>query len=887
MSWTALYRFLLLALPADLRREFGAEMARLFREQCDALAGRPFERAGFVLSAAGDVMAQGVAARLPRRRVPAVTEDHPARSLVMSTVRSDVRHAVRLLWRSPAMSLLALTTLALGIGANTAIFSVVDAVLLKQLPYPQPDQLVMVWEQRRAPENVLKNVVSAADFLDWRARQEPFTAVAAFTSQNATLTGQGEPRDIATAVVSWQFFDIFGVTPAAGRRFQPEDEVVGRHRVLLISDGLWRRVFAADPAVVGRKIDLNGNAWEIVGVLPPSFRFSDASLDLWVPLPLEVPGQPPPRGSHNFEVYARMKPAVTLDQARAAMDRLGRQIEQEHPQENRGHSAWVTPLREEFVGSARESLAAIFGAVGLVLLIACVNVASLILTRAAGRRREMGIRAALGASRIRLVGQSLAESLTLSLAGGLLGLGVAFLALRALPLVLPEQLSVVEIGSLSLDLRLLLFALALSLVTGVLFGLLPALAVSRPDVVEAVNQGGRGSAGVRRRVRRGLVIGEVTLATLALVGGGLVLRSFSTLMSQPLGFASDQRLTTSIVVPQARYPTPDQRRALLEDLEQRLDALPGVTSIGAVDLLPLSGSDSRTGIGIEGRERKEGEPPTRMHPRSVTPGYFSTMGIPVLRGRGFTAADSGPSEPVVVISEASVRRYFGDEDPLGRRIQFGGDSVMRTIVGVVADVRHWGLAQPSNPMIYRPQAQTSRPFLTFVMKTDGDPESLAGGVRAAIAAVDPLLPAGELMPLDRVVSRSVRAERALMILMGAFGVVGLVLAAIGIYGVMAQLVAVRTHEIGVRMTLGARPRDILGHFVVDGLWQTAVGIMLGLVAGAYLMTLARTLLFGVTPWDPLTLAAVCALLLATSLAAILIPARRAMRVDPVQAIRQP
>ena len=803
----------------------------------------------------------------------------------MSTIRSDVRHAVRLLWRYPATSILALTTLALGIGANTAIFSVVDAVLLRQLPYSQPDQLVMVWEQR-PPENVLKNVVSAADFLDWRKRQEPFVAAAALATQSATLTGQGEPRDIRAAAVSWQFFDIFGVVPAHGRRFQPDDEVFGRHRVLLISDGLWRRLFAADPGVVGRKIDLNGNPWEIVGVLPASFRFRDASLDLWAPLVLEVEGQPPSRVSHNFEVFARLKPGVTLDQARVTMDRLGKQLEAEYPQENRGHSAWVTSLREEFVGPVRENLAAIFAAVGLVLLIACVNVASLILTRAASRRREMGIRAALGASRLRLVSQSLAESITLSLAGGVLGLGVAFLALQALPLVLPEQVSVVDIGNLTLDVRLLLFALALSVLTGVLFGLLPALAVSRPDVVEAVNQGGRGAAGVRRRVRRGLVIGEVALATLALVGGGLVIRSFMALMSQPAGFSADRRLTTTLVVPAARYATPDQRRVLLEDVERRLGALPGVTSIGAVNLLPLGGGDSRTGIGIEGRERKEGEPPTRMHPRIVTPGYFSTMGIRVLRGRDFTAADAASGEPVVVISEASVRRYFPDENPLGRRVQFGGDNIQRTIVGVVADVRHWGLAQPANPMIYWPQAQASRNFLTFVLKTAGDPAALAGGVRAALAEIDPLLPAGELRPLDEVVSRSVRSQRALMILMGAFGVVGLVLAAIGIYGVMAQLVAVRTHEIGVRMTLGARPRDILGHFLLDGLWQTAVGIVLGLAAGAYLMTLAQTILFGIAPWDPLTLAAVCGLLLVASLAACLIPARRAMRVDPVEAIRQ-
>jgi putative ABC transport system permease protein len=602
---------------------------------------------------------------------------------------------------------------------------------------------------------------------------------------------------------------------------------------------------------------------------------------------LDTRSQPPPsRGSHQLDVYARLKPGVSLAQARDAMDRLAREIEAENPEINRGHSAWVTTMRDEYVGPVSTRLALLFGAVGLVLLIACVNVANLLLARAAGRRREMAVRTALGATRGRLVVQGLSESLTIGAAGGLLGLAVAFALVRTLPLILPDQMSVVSLTSLSIDARVFGFALLLAVITGVLAGWLPALTASRDDVGPAIREGGRGPGGIRRGARRALVIGEVALATLTLVGGGLVLRSFLATMAQAAGFATAGRLTVGVTLPNSNYPTADQRRAGLETIEERLAAIPGVRHAGAISILPLSGGDSRNGFNFEGRETKPDDPPTRMHPRAVTPGYFAAIGIPILRGRGFTPADSPSSEPVVIVSEASVRRFWPDSDPLQTRVRFNGEEVWRRVIGVAGDVRHWGLALATNPMLYRPQAQWGLSSLTFVLDSDVAPESLASAVRATISGFDARLPVADLETIDRVVARSVRSERAQTILMGAFGLLGLLLSAIGIYGVMAQLVTVRVPEIGIRMTLGARPGQVLRSLLGESLWQAAAGVLIGLVIGSYLMYLSREVLYLVAPWDAVTLVSVGALVLACALAATSVPARRAMRIDPVDALRQ-
>jgi putative ABC transport system permease protein len=545
-------------------------------------------------------------------------------------------------------------------------------------------------------------------------------------------------------------------------------------------------------------------------------------------------------------------------------------------------------MRDVYVKPLRATLLVLFAAVGLVLLIACVNVANLLLARAATRRREMSVRSALGASRGRLVTQTLVESVSLSVVGGVAGLATGWILLQLLPAVMPERMSVVGLGQIHLDVRVLLFSFGLALMTGVLFGLLPALQASKPDMTDTLKEGGRGAAGVRRPARIALVVGEVTLAALTLVGAGLVVRSFSQTMAQPLGFDSSQQLTFSIAVPSARYKTPEERRAILVDIERRLAALPGVRSVGAVNLLPLGGGDSRTGIGIENRERKPDDPPTRMHPRIVTPTYFSTVGIPIKQGRGFEPADDDRALPVVIVSEASARRFWPDGNPIGQRIRFGGDEIWRTVVGIAGDVRHWGLRRDINPVLYWPQAQALTGSLNFILRSSVDPTSLTSAVRTTVAAVDPNLPLASVRTFDEVVARSVRSERAQMLLLTSFGVLALVLAVIGVYGVMAQLVTTRVHEIGVRMTLGARPSHILGGLMTEGLWQALAGLAIGLVAGAFVMRLGglpEEMLFHVQPWDPITLTAVGVILIVATLAACWIPARRAMRVDPVRALR--
>ncbi|HKV98733.1 MAG TPA: ABC transporter permease [Vicinamibacterales bacterium] len=874
------YRLLLAALPGDVRRDFGDDMVQLFRDHRRETVGRPWALAALWIAAAYDVFAEAVSSRSWR----------PAWSLqwrsAMRATGSDVRHGFRLIRRYPASAAIAILTLALGIGANAAIFSVVDSVLLRSLPYPEPDRLVMVWE-KRIKEHVLNNPVSAADFLDWRTQNDVFENMAAETDTSISVTGDGDPVVVSAEVVSWAFFDVLGVRPQLGRTFQPDDEGRGPdRRRAVITDGFWRQRYGADPNVVGRKISLNGNPWTVIGVLPPSFHFVDAA-QVFAPLVLDGPGITPSRVSHNFAVYARIKHGVTFAQASASMDQLGARLEQEHPKENANHGAYVSPLRDELVGPVRTSLVALFAAVGVVLLIACVNVASLLLARAASRQREMAVRAALGASRGRLVSQTLVESIVLSVAGAVTGIGVAELLIRALPVVLPSQLSVVGIDEIALNWRVLLFAAALAMLTGVAFGLLPALHASAPNVSTELAHGGRSAPGIRRRARLALVIGEVALAALALVGAGLVMRSFAATMAQPLGFDPAGRVVFTISMPAARYPTPETRIQALADIEDRLRTIPGASSVGAIDLLPLNGGDSRTGIAVEGREPKPDEPPSRMHPRLVTPGYFQTMGVRLVRGRAFTPADRAGSELVAVINEAAGRRFWGDTDPIGKRFRFGGDDPdrWRTIVGVTVDVRHWGLRRDVNPMVYLPQAQEGSQFLTFVVRSDGGSATIANAARATAAQFDPNLPLADVRTMDQVVATSVRSERAQTILMATFGITALALAMIGIYGVMGQLVTARQHEIGVRMALGARPTTILRQLLTESCWQAAIGLIIGLTAGAALMRLATALLFNVTPTDPLTLAFVGVILLGAALVACVIPGRRAMRTDPVEALK--
>lgn len=866
------YRWSLRLLPEPLRADFGDDMAQLFADQMSAAPGA-MERGRLLCAALADVVRQAA------RGEPST---HPSGSRKsFSNFPNDFRHGLRLLRRYPATAIVAVATLALGIGANVAIFSVVDAVLVRALPYKDPGQLVMIRESR-AREGVMNNTVSPADFIDWRKMSTSFSAMAAYAGDSMFLSGAGEPVQLTAAVVSPGFFQVLGVTPAMGRDFAPEEEQIGKHRVAVITYGLWQRQFGGDPNIVNRGVTLSGRAYIVVGVLPKSFAFTDAAIELYRPLAL---GTENPRSAHSLDVFARMKPGVTLSAAHKELEGIGLALERAYPDDNAGHGANVVAMQSELVAPVRSGLLVLAAGVGFVLLLAAVNVANLMLVRGAKRAREMSVRAALGADRWRLVSQSFAECLAVAIAGGALGIGLAALLIRALPLVLPEQLAVVQTGDLHLDLRVLAAASGLTLLTSFVFAVLPALQASRSDVVDAIKQGGRGAAVISRRTRIAIVISEVTLASLTLVGAGLIVRSFAAISSQPLGVEPKGRFVLELAAPAARYATPESRNSAMLELERKISAIPGVSSTGGIDMLPLAGEDGRRGVVIEGREPVR-DAPTRMHPRVVTRTYFKAAGMTVLRGRPFSVDDRSDAPPVSVINETAAARFWPGQDAIGKRWRFNQDGApWVSIVGIARDVRHWGLSQPVNPMVFQPIEQQPSGALTFVIETALSGTAISSAARDAVHAFDANLPVGNLRTFDAVVAESLRSARAITLLMSIFGGLALLLASIGIYGVMSQLVESRAQEIGVRTALGARPVHILAQFLAGCAWQTAAGVAAGTAIGAALIG-ATPLLFGVSARDPLTLAVVALTIFLASLAACLVPVVRALRIDPVAAIRE-
>jgi putative ABC transport system permease protein len=871
------YRLLLLAFPRDLRGEFGDDMTAMFVRQLRGADTRR-GRARLWLHAGADAVVNGLAARSPGPGLP-----RPRWRWWMHAIVQDLKYALRVLVRQPGITFVAVLTLALGIGANAAIFSAVNAILLRPLPYADPERLVMLWEKRPA-EGVLNNVVAPADFVDWTSLATSFDGMAALISLPADLTGAGDPVRLRAGAVSPSFFDVFGVSPVLGRTFRAEEGAVGQHRVVMLSHHLWTSQFGQDASVVGRRLLLNGVSHEVVGVLPAAFESPDEVLDLWAPLPYQGVTSPLNRANHELLVFARIKKTLTLDQARADMDRVGKLLEQQYPQTNRGHGAWVEPLDEHLRTPVRGSLLLLLGAVAFVLLIACVNVANILLAKAAGRRREMAVRAAVGAGRARLAGQMLTESLLLALLGGGAGLVVAWWGIALLRQLAPEGIPLVGLPHMGLDPRVLAFTAGLSILTGVLFGFLPAWHLAGQDVNASLKDGGRSPSGVRRRVRVALVISEIALASLLLVAAGLTLRSFQSVLQLEPGFARDGVLTAALSLPAARYPDTAKRLAAFDRLEEELRAVPGVTAAGATSHLPLGGRDSRRGVAIEGRAPTP-DTPTRAHPRSVTPGYFQAMGVTLREGRNFTAADASTAPRVAIVNDTMARRYWPGQSPVGKRIGLAGLEEWITVVGVVGDVKHWGLERPVNPEMYFPETQYVSSALTFVLRSSVDPASLAAAVRERVRAIDPDLPVSAIRTMEDVAAASVQARRGAMLLLGVFGALALVLAAAGIHGVMSHLVALRTPEMGIRMTLGASPESIMSLVLREGAVQAAVGLAIGLTGGVLLMRTFQSMLFGVAPADPATLVLVGAGLFATALAACAVPARKAMRVDPVTALR--
>ena len=812
----------------------------------------------------------------------------------MQTFWQDLRHGARLLLNKPGFTLIAVVTLGLGIGAVVAIFSVVDAVLLRPLPYKEPERIALV-KQHMPKLGLYFGGVSAPEMLDYIAGNEPFAEMAGYGIINLNLTGEREPRRIEVARVSPSLFPLLGVTPLLGRGFSTEENEVGKNRVVALSEGLWRRHFGADPNIVGRVVKLDEAPYMVVGVMPARLRFpptGDAfanAVELWTPLALTDDEKQARRRDSNFHLLGRLKPGVELEQAQANMAAVAARVERQYPDIYQGSTriaATAVGLTAAATQKIRRIVLMLFGAVGLVLLIACANIANLQLARAAARRKEITIRSALGASGWRIARQALTESLLLALIGGVVGLLLAVWALDLIVKFGPEN--VPRLSEVRLDPRALGFTLLTSLLTGVLFGLAPALQSARVSLAEALNDSGRASgAGGREsaRLRNALVILETALAVVLLVGAGLLINSFVRLLRTPPGFNPEGVLIARTTLPAARYPEAERGKAVYRQALERIATLPGVQAVAVASTLPLT-SDWQIGVRIEGGGESEYYMP---YGSWVSNDHFRAMEIPLKSGRAFTDEDRADTTPVVVINETMARRSWPGQDAIGKRIRWGGWNPQGwlTIVGVVADVKFSALEAESPPTVYMPvfQVPRIRRDAIFIARTTADPASLAAAMRREIGAVDPDLPIYDVRTMNQVISESVAQRRFTMWLLAIFAIAALGLAALGLYGVLSYAVTQRTREIGIRMALGGRRLDVLKLVVGQGMSLALAGALAGLIASFALTRLMKGLLFGVSASDPLTFTAVALLLTMVALVACWIPARRATKVDPMVALR--
>ncbi|MEK6303160.1 MAG: ABC transporter permease [Acidobacteriota bacterium] len=809
----------------------------------------------------------------------------------METLLQDLRYGVRTLIKSPGFTAVAVLALALGIGANTAIFSVVDAVLLRPLPYKNPDQLVLIWHAY--PKiNLPQASICPPCYLEYRDLTSSFEQVATTTGWNVNLTGAGEPERLQAARVSFNYFTTLGAEPIQGRTFLAEEDHPGSNRVVVLSHGLWVRRFGADPNIVGTTLALDGQSYTVIGIMPADFVVPP-SVELWSPIAFTAEQLAADNhGNEYLTVIARMKPGITAGQSQAEMDTLAEQLRTQFYGPNWGIS--VVPVREQLVGDIRPALLILLGTVGCVLLIACANVANLLLARASSRAKEIAIRTALGAGRWRIVRQLLTESVFLAILGGALGLGFAYLGLRGIVLDVPQNISTFLIGwkMIGLNSQVLGFTLLVSVLTGVIFGLVPAFHSSRPDLNESLKEGGRaGSEGGRRNfVRSVLVVFEVALALVLLVGAGLLIRSFSRLQEVNPGFNPRNVLSMQLTLPRSKYAENNQMSAFYEQALERIKALPGIQSAAFGTNLPMSGNNSSSSFSVEGLQVAPDESSPHGDPHMVSSDYFKTMEIPLLSGRYFSNADSRDSLPVAIVDETLANRYWPDQNPIGKRIAAFFDSKgeqlnWRTVVGVVKNVKRYGLDGKIKEQFYFPQSQAPQRNMYLLARSTGEPSSLVGSIRDAIHEVDKDQPIFRVMTMEQVVSNSVAQKRFSMVLLLIFAGVALLLAAVGIYGVMSYSVTQRTHELGIRMALGAQSGDVLKMVVRQGMTITLIGVAIGL-GGAFLATkVMATLLFGVGTHDPITFVAIPVLLAGVALVACFIPALRATRVDPMIALR--
>lgn len=816
----------------------------------------------------------------------------------MDTLMQDLRYALRTLTKNPGFSGVAVLTLALGIGANTTIFTVVNGVLLKPLPYPEPERLLMLFEKRLSDDTL--GTVAPANFFDWREQSQSFDKMAAIDPYpDFILSGAGEPYRLAGAAVSSDFFPLLGVRMALGRSFLAEEDRPGQNRVVILSYSTWLRNFGARPDVVGRQLALNNTGYTVVGVLPREFSFvSKASdfqsrnhFDLWTPLALASPPEPWQRGTHPLCVFARLKPGVPVRQAQADLNRIAGILQQLYPADDKESGITAVPMSEHVVANVRAALLTLLAAVGMVLLIACANIANLLLTRAATRQKEMALRVALGASRKRLAQQLLTESMVLAVVGGALGLAFAFLGVPALVNHLPTDLP--RASEIAVDGRVLAFTSLISAITGIVFGLVPLLQSRRVSANDSLKQSGRGVATGQSRLRSALIVGQVAIALILLVGAGLMTKSFWTLLRVSPGFQTERILTARLSLPPQytngyKYGMGQHREisAFQRELLERVRNIPGVQSAGFTAYLPLSGVDNSRSFDIEGRPAKPAGVYEITKYRPVSSGYFETIGIPIEHGRGFEARDIEDSPLIVAVNESMARRFWGAQNPVGQRVRFD-NADWRTVVGVVGDVHGEGLGDKPAPEMYVPYAQVpnveARP--TIVLRTSIEPSNAISALRRAISEAGPDVPVDQIETMKEIVSGSVAQSRFRTAVLLMFALLSLFIASIGLYGVMSYLVSQRTREFGIRIAVGASRGAVLRLVLREAVKLVCVGICIGMVGAALLARLIASLLYGVTPFDSATLGSVSLLLAVVALAASYIPAQRAAKADPMDSLR--
>ena len=803
----------------------------------------------------------------------------------IETAWRDVRTGVRALVHSPVFTVVTVLSLALGIGANTAIFSVVNGLLLRPLPYPESEQIVHVWHtppQQSFP-GLDKFSVSPANYFDWKAQSTVFEQMAVYSDTRLSLSTSNDPLPLIGAVVSSDFFSVLRSNAVQGRTFTPDEERPGRDQVAVIGYGLWQRAFGANPNILGQTLTLNSRSYTLVGIMPAGFEFPREA-EVWVPLAWDDKERQV-RSIHDYLVLARLKPNVSLEQAKTEMNTISSRLEQQYPEENTGWGAVVIPLRDDLVGDIRPALLVLFCAVGFVLLIACANVANLMLARGANRQKEIAVRIALGAGRARLVRQLLTESVLLAVTGGVLGLLLALWGSKML----------VQLGSLpnpddiGIDTWVLGFTLLVSVGAGIIVGIVPALQFTRASVGETLKQGsGRtGGSPIKQHTRKALVISEVALSLVLLIGAGLMIRSFWKLQNVNPGFDTRNAVTMSVALNWIRYSEPRQRLAFFDRAIEQIRAVPGVVSVGTTTRIPLTGGGSTQPFSIEGRPTGAIAEQPMAQTRYISPDYFHAIGIPLRQGRFFSDQDRDNSVPVVIISEAMARRFWPGENPVGRRLtpSFHSEEGAREIVGVVGDVQATGLDADVSAMMYMPYKQAPLPFTSFVVRTTSNPENFIQPVSKAIYSIDKEQALTNIQTMDQVLKESLSGRRFNMTLLLTFAGVALMLAAVGVYGVMNYTVTLRRRELGIRMALGAEKRDVLRLVLGQGLMLTLIGVGAGLISAYALTRLMASLLYGVTATDYLTFGSVSAVLIAVGLAASYLPARRATKVNPTIALR--